>query len=406
MSRIAIMAQSPATASERTDPAELIVAIACGLSLVSSALFLGVIPLIRSLAGSRDYVVYWATGHQLLRHGNPFDPAAMGALEHLAGFTGTGSYYMRNPPWSLPLTLPLGFFGARVAALPWSLLMLGLLILAAHTLYKLLGRPASHVQWLGYAFPAALQCVVMGQTSLFLLIGGVWFLRWHRTRPFRAGAALWLCTLKPHLLLPWAVVLLLWIFFSRSYRILLGAFSALAASIVATTIVDPRAWSEYLYWARHSGISHEFIPCLAIEFRNLINPHHEWLAFLPALLACAWAVAYFWPRRHSWDWMRDGNAVILVSLLVAPYCWFYDQCLAMPAIMAAAAATGSRRVLAALGILYLLIVIQPYAFHIGLDSHWYLWPSVAWLVWYIFARRSARASTPAAAPPVEAAHAV
>lgn len=375
---------------QRTGYAELIIAAACGLSIAISALFLGVIPLVRSLAGSRDYVVYWATGHQLLRHANPFDPVAMGALEHAAGYTGTGSYYMRNPPWSLPLTLPLGFFPARAASLPWSLLMLVLLIVCARALWSQLGRPANHVQWLGYAFPAALECVIMGQTSLFLLVGMVGFLRWHRTRPFRAGAALWLCTLKPHLLIPWAVVLLLWIFYSRSYRILLGAFSALGISILVTSLIDPHAWSQYLYWARHSGISHEFIPCLAIEYRNLVNPHNEMLAFLPAMISIGFAIGFFLQRRRSWDWMRDGNALILVSLLVAPYCWLYDQCLAMPAIMAAAAGTGSRKVLAALGLLYLFLTLQPYLFHIALDSRWYLWPAPAWLIWYIFARQTAR----------------
>jgi hypothetical protein len=74
----------------------------------------------------------------------------------------------------------------------------------------------------------------------------------------------------------------------------------------------------------------------------------------------------------------------------------------MPALLAAAAATRSRKILGSLGVLYLLIVIQPYALTIGLASRWYLWPAPAWLVWYLLARRSARPAehpTPSASIP-------
>lgn len=138
---------------KKADVADLLIAFACGLTIASTALFLALLPLARHLAGSRDFVVYWATGQQLVHHANPFDTVAMGQLEHAAGFTGKGSYFMRNPPWSLPLALPLGFMGAQVAALPWSFLMLGLLVLSVRILWKMFGRPGTHIEWLGYCFP-------------------------------------------------------------------------------------------------------------------------------------------------------------------------------------------------------------------------------------------------------------
>lgn len=388
------MAQPSASRKEDTDVAGLIVAVACGLTIAITALYLAVIPFARSLSVSRDFVFYWAAGQQVLHHLNPWDPRMMGQVEHAAGFTAQGSYYMRNPPWSLPLALLPGLLPARVAALPWSLLMLGLALLSARFLWEMLGRPGNSVQWLGYAFPPALQCVVMGQTSLFPLFGLVLFLRLHRSKPFWAGAALWFCTLKPHLFLPWAVALFLWIAVSRAWRILLGAIAAMGASCLVTEALDPHAWSQYLQWARASGISQQYVPCLSVEIRNLLRPGAEWLAFVPVLLACAWALTYFWPRRHTWDWMTDGNLVMLVSLVAAPYCWFYDQCLAMPALLAAAACTRSRMVLGGLGVLYLLAQFQPYVFNLHLNSRLYLWTAPAWLAWYLWARASARRQTP------------
>lgn len=372
----------------RFDYAEFLIATAFGLAITMTALYLGLMPLLRAYSGSRDFVVYWATGQQLVHHANPYDPAAMGHIEHAAGYTGKGSYYMRNPPWSLPLAFPLGFVGTRLAALPWSLLMLGLLGISVRALWMTFGRPAIGVELLGYVFPPALICVVEGQTSLFLLLGLALFLRNHRTRPFLAGAALWFCTLKPHLFLPFAVVLLVWIAVSRSYRILLGAAASMTASCLLTEWIDPSAWAQYIAWGRTSGISREFIPCLSVALRELLDPAAKWLVFVPAALACAWALIYFWRRRHGWDWIEHGNLLMLVSIVAAPYCWLYDQSLALPALMCTAGRVRSRRLLAVLASAYLLLELQPF-FSSSLASALYLWPAPAWLVWYLAARKSA-----------------
>lgn len=386
------------SSKKKADYADLLIALACGLTIASTALFLALLPLAQHLAGSRDFVVYWATGQQLAHHANPFDTAAMGQLEHAAGFTGKGSYFMRNPPWSLPLALPLGYMSARVAALPWSLLMLGLLILSVRMMWKMFGRPGTYIEWLGYCFPPALICVIAGQTAILLLTGLALFLRLHRSRPFWAGVSLWLCTLKPHLFLPWGVVLLAWIVVSRSYRILAGAVAALAASCALTALIDPAAWSQYMHWADRSGIAHEFMPCFSVLLRDLINPSAQWLVFVLPALGCVWALAWFWPRRHSWDWLEHGNLVMLVSILVAPYCWLWDHSLAIPALLYGACRTPSRKVLAGLAVLFIVLELQPYVFQVGLNSRGFLWPAVAWVVWYAIAMRSAR-PLPAVASP-------
>lgn len=370
---------------------DIVMVVACALSLTSTAIALAILPLGHQFAGARDFAFFWATGHQLVHHGNPWSAAAMGALERSAGFTGHGAYFMRNPPWALPLMLPLGFFSARVDALPWALLLLGVLALALATLWRTFGRPRNPIDWLGYCFPPALICAAMGQTSLFSLLGLALFLRLHRSRPFWAGAALWFCTLKPHLLLPFAVALLLWIVSSRSYRIVLGLLCALAATSLLVTALDPAAWTQYLDWARHSGIAHEAVPCLAVALRAWIAPARAWLDFVPAAVACAWAVVYFWRRRHSWDWLDQGGLLVLVSLLVAPYCWINDQCLALPALLFAASRVPSRRLLGVWGALCLILALQ--VFVIGrLYSAWYLWPAPAWLIWFVAARVATRRS--------------
>jgi len=363
-------------------------AIAYALAILYTVLFLCLLPFDRQTVARRDFITYWAAGQQLVHHGNPYDPAAISQIEHDAGFPGSASYYMRNAPWALPLALPLGYVSPMAAALPWSLLMLGLLVASVRILFELLGSPQNHREWLGYCFPPALFCVVLGQTSIFLLFGLVLFLRLHKTRPFAAGAALWLCSIKPHLFLPFVFVLLLWIVLTRSYRILAGGAAAMAAASLVTAWVDPAAWSQYAYYMRTSVVTREFTPCLADLLRDAIRPTAEWLAFVPAGLACIWALAYFWPRRHRWDWLEHGSLLVLVSLLVAPFGWVFDQALAIPAILWGASRTASQLLLSALALIYILVEIQ--LNHFDLHSATYLLTALAWLIWYLFARVSSR----------------
>jgi len=383
----------------RTDVTDLLIGVACGFALIVTALLLALLVQKGGLPDSCDFASYWATGQQLAHHANPYDAGVMGDLERSAGYTGTGSYYMRNPPWALPLVLPLGYVSARIAVLPWSLLMFGLLLLSVHLLQPVLGLSGWQLRLLGCAFPPALQCVVVGQTSLFVLLGLVLFLRLHRTNPFWAGAALWLCTLKPHLFLPFALILLLWIVLTRSYRILLGAAAAAVVSCVIALSIDHAAFSQYWHWAQASGISEQPVPCFGVWLRRIIDPGAQWLVFVPATLACLWALSYFWPRRNSWDWIEHGSPLILVSLVAAPYCFLFDQSLALPALLYAASRTSSRRAIAALAALCLLVEIVPW-FHFGPRTGFYswLWQAPAWLAWYIFTRRSSLPSQARSAP--------
>jgi hypothetical protein len=227
----------------------------------------------------------------------------------------------------------------------------------------------------------------MGQTSLLALLGLVLFLRFHRCHPFNAGAALWLCALKPHLFLPFATVLAVWIVVSRSYKLLAGFTAALAFTSAIALVIDPSAWPDYARLMRSPSVENQFIPCLADVFRHWLRPHAIWLQYLPAALACLWALGYFWRRRAHWDWLSDSSPLILVSLLAAPYSWLYDQCLAIPALLDGAYATRSRKLLAILALLILAADIE--ICFVKVTSTLFLWTVPAWLIWYLFARATA-----------------
>lgn len=375
---------------EERDYSLFLIVIACAFAILFTILFLSILPFNRQVVARRDYIVYWATGQQLVHHQNPYDPAALSQLERDAGFQGGASYYMRNIPWALPLAYPLGYFSAQAAALPWSILILGLLIASVRLIWQMLPQTKRYLDWLGYCFPPALFCVILGQTSVFLLFGLVLFLRLEKNHPFAAGAALWVCTIKPHLFLPFAVALLAWIVVSRAYRVLAGGLTAMVTGSVITALVDPSAWSQYLHYVRTSVMTHEFTACFGDVLRDWINPNAEWLAFIPAVFGSIWAIYYFWTHRHEWDWLEHGSLLVLVSILVAPFGWIFDQSLALPAVLVGAARTQSKLLVGTLAIIYISIEVEVNRF--DLHSAAYLWTAPAWLIWYLFARMSTGAN--------------
>jgi hypothetical protein len=389
----------PLQTSRKPDFAELSIALAGGLALTLTALFLCVAPLTGKIAGARDFVVYWATGQQLAHHANPYETEAMGRLERGAGLDpGYGILYMRNPPWGLPIALPLGFLGVRLGALLWSLLLLGFLLLSVRILGDLHGQPHSLLNWLGYSFAPALMCVIVGQTSLFALLGLALFLRLLPRRPFLAGMALWLCTLKPHLFLAFGLVLAVWIVMEKSYRVLLGLAVAMAASLGLTWLIAPAAWSQYEQMLRVSGIEREVIPCVGVALRMWVNPQSTLLQYLPAIVGCVWALVWYWTRRGRWDWKSDGSLLMLVSLVSAPYCWLFDQALAIPALLYGAYMTRSRVLLATLA-LGSVAIEASLMMGVKLPSPLFVWVAPLWLFWYVMASAMRKSSTNGAGDP-------
>jgi len=382
----------PQKAKVRYGIADQAIAIVSGLSFALAAITVCTIPFTNSISGARDFVVYWATGQQLAHHANPYDPAGMMQIERAAGLSSNSAVaFMRNPPWALPLTLPLGFAGLRLGGFIWAVALMASLLASVYWLWQLYGMPDNKRHWLGAAFAPAIICLLIGQTSLFVLFGYVLFLRLHRTQPFWAGAALWLCMLKPHLFLAIGVVMLAWVLYSKSYKVIAGAAATLAASSLAAWIIDPAAWSQYTEMMRTSGINQEVIPCISVALRQLISPNAVGLQYLPALIGCAWALNYYWRKRRTWDWARDSGPVALASVLVAPYAWITDQALAIPALVDGAIRTRSQFLLIALAAASIAIEAELMN-GVMLSSNLYLWTAPAWLAWYLLASKSTSAS--------------
>jgi hypothetical protein len=349
-------------------------------------------------AANSDFICYWATGKQLVHRLNPYDLKAVPAIEHAAGMTISPAAFMRNPPYALFLTLPLGLLSARAGSVIWTLAIVLALMVSVRLLHKLHGEPAGGAHLLSYAFPPAVACLLAGQTAMFILLGLSLFLYYRDRKPYLAGAALLLGALKPHLIFPFAAVVLVWIIMRRQYRVAAGAVIAFSAALAVSGALDPHLLSHYAAMMHGENLQN---PTLSYLLQHALAPHLTVLQFLPAGLAAVWAVWYFARNAEQWDWTGQGSLVLLLSLVVAPYAWLTDEAAAMPAVLAGLfTVERERRTL----LPYCLIAgIALFEMLSGVHtvSVYYRWTAPAWLGWYCWVRCGAphRALTAEAAAP-------
>jgi hypothetical protein len=345
----------------------------CLLAAIFSVSFTG------QEAATRDFIGYWAAGQQIAHGANPYDAGEVLRLEKAVGLGKLQIKITPSPPVGLALVIPLGFLGAKSG-----------LSIALWILWLLEGKPSSRIHLFGYLFAPALACLMAGQLGIFCLLGISVFLLWHERRPFYAGAALLPMTLKPHLFLAVGLVLLFWVVWRSSPRILAGLVTAMGASSGVVLLFDPEVWAQYIAMMHSNLIQDRFAPTLSAYLRLYIAPAAVWLEYLPAAMACGWALWYFWSRRDRWNWMEHGLLVLLVSVMCAPYAWLTDEAVLLPAVLVGMyRVIEARRSLRPIAVFGAAALIELYA-NVRITSWYYTWTTPAWLAWYVYAtRRSA-----------------
>ena len=359
----------------------------CLIMLATAGLVVGmmVLGLSDKDAAKKDFIEYWAAGQQLVRGANPYDATEVLRLESGAGLVGNEPQVTFSPPLGLALVLPLGLVSAKTGLILWLLALISSLLLSIWMIWVLNGRPDSAYHFCGYMFAPAVACFITGQIGIFLLLGIVLFSFFMDRRPYLAGAALLPCAWKPHLFLPFFVVLFLWSLRRKEFRILVTFFAAVLASYTVTLSFNPHVQAQYTQMISQTGVLHHYVPTLSATLRLLLYPRAVWLQFAPEAFACCWAVWYFWSRQDRWNWLDQGSLVLLVSAVCAPYAWFSDEIVLLPAILYGVyRAVDERRSLWPIAIIYVAALLEICAYS-GISSKLYLWTTPAWLGWFVYA---------------------
>jgi hypothetical protein len=345
-----------------------------------------------------DFLQYWAAGRLNLTGGNPYDPDALFELQKAAGRPNDHPVRMWNPPWTLAVTMPLGVLDARTAQLVWIGAQFVLVVLAAGWLWRLYGGNPKHtaVAWaLAAVAPMTAAVFFAGQSSGWLFVGLVGFYAAVKTnRPRLAGLAA-LCALKPHLFLPFWVLLVLDATRGRGGCARLGwGIAAGLGMVLVPMAFNPSVWGQYLAALRDPGgaghvpLSAWEPPLLGYWLRHYTDRAAFWIQFVPTAVVLLATPVYWWVRRKTWDWSAELPRVVLGGAIAAPYgAWDFDLVvLLVPLVAAAVRLSRAPRpgvVAAAVVGLGLLVV----ASHLTTVGKYYVWMTPAVIAAYLWAGR-------------------
>lgn len=354
-------------------------------------------PQIKRNVALRDSIAYWAAGNLLIHHQNPYDHPTVFKTERAVGYQDQRPLVLRTPPWSLFMVVPVGLLNAFWAWVFWILLSLVSLFVGMRLCAKMYcaRTPPNLIAVIGYTFPPVLACLVSGQMGLVLMLGVVLFLWLEPRSPFGAGAALIVPFAKPHLLMPFWVVLIIWALHRKNRQLALGFMAALALAIGVAVAFDPQVFRQYREMLHAAAIGNEFIPAFSGVLRLLFFRRLFWVQFMPMVAGIIWCVFFYARNASCWDWRKHGPALAVVSVLATPYEWLSDEAVLLPAMLQALALVYASRgrlqirskiaivVFALLNLLLLLILKSKVPFSTGI----YFWSSLVWFLWYFRARK-------------------
>lgn len=328
-----------------------------------------------------DFMTYWAAGRLFLSGSNPYSATAMYAIERSLGWQHPQPLVLLNPPWALPFTALIAALPFSVAHRLWWVVTLFTEAICSVALWRYFGGE-TRKQWmavvLALTFLPAGTAELMGQITPLMLAGLTAFLlslRWRREGI--AGVCLIAVGMKPHLLVPVFLAIILWTIQSRRWKLAVAAVSTYALASLGAILFN----HNVLGYFRDTPQAALDTSCgVGGVLRSLFGMQLVWLQFLPTMIGAVW-FAFDWKKhRKAWSWEERIPLLLLVSIATAPYAWAHDYILALPAFVALTVALSKTRTdwLIPSG-LYLVVQM---VISIGVTKAWLATLSLLWLVLY------------------------
>ena len=297
-----------------------------------------------TLIVGRDFLNIWMYGRGALEPdpGRFYDVATYNrALEALLG-PGYPGQNWPNPPSFFLISLPFGALNFYPALLCWLSLGIVLFIAAAR-------RELSDWRLLIPVLfsPAAMFCVISGQSSFLSGAALIMIFAWLDRRPIMAGVLIGLLTVKPQLglLFPFMLVA------SGRWRVFGSAAATALALIVLTALLfGPQVWVDFVAKSlpnQRAVLSDPGVvtaPFHATVFMNLrgLGASYDVGIAIQGIFALAAVGAVVWAFRFAKD--REPSELRALFLgcaaCTSPYLGIYDL---LPLTFASIALLGSRR---------------------------------------------------------------
>ena len=285
-----------------------------------------------------DFAEYWAAGRVFLSGGNAYDPVQLLEAERLIGWSDKDPIMMWNPPWVLPIVVPITFLNYWPSRGLWLVVSCAFVWVISDWLWRIYGGNYSRrwISWLVPTFflPVGL-ALFLGQISpmiLFGLAGFLWALK--RSRFFLAGVFTILIAVKPHALFLFWVFLLLWILRQRCWKVLIGGSSAFALSSILAILVNPNIFNDYVN-SVFSGTGPRIweTPNWGAAILMFYPDIGDWVRYLPSVIGTVIAIWLWHSWRHSFDWQQKLPIILLLSIITCSFTWMFDWIVLLPVVI-------------------------------------------------------------------------
>jgi len=370
------------------------------LLILSLVLLIKLIPTLTSSNTIRadDFVRFWAGAKLTLGGENPFDPTNINRLQAEAGMAISGeeiTSIILNPPWAISFFLPFGLLSYPLSRLIWLLVSIILVVICSSLLwYYYKGLP--NQKWIAWVaviiFAPTISVLEKGQIApivLLSIVGFIYFVE-YRHNDLAAGAFLALATIKPQIAYIFGLAVLIWVIQQRRWLVFVGAGVTTILLTLLPMILNPSIIPQYLSAMQTYQTAEWATPTFGSYLRFfLFGTNAIWPQFLPVVFGVLWFMFYWHRHARCWNWVERLPALLLVSLLTAPYAWTYDYVILLPAVIQAAVWLIKERKSWSTYVLvgvFVGISILDLALHIKQSDFWFIWLAPAILIWYLLVR--------------------
>ena len=366
-------------------------------------IFVIVLPLFISKKSESDFLAYWSAPHLFVHGGNPYNSAEMGALQNQIDpvrFSSTGLISSWNPPWLILILLPICLLPYPIANQFWIFCNTFLIGVALLITWKLCmgdqkSRGILYVYLAGFLFVETITYLVIGQiTSLVLLaiMLVIWFLK--HDMDVLAGISLLLTTIKPHISYFFIILVLIWVFQNRRWKVLVGFISTILISMVVFWIVIPSWLNDYIFLVSNLPFNQLYTSTVgSFIFRKFYISIFQYSALL-----LIFAIKPIMQIVTKEGLLTATNLALLFSIPLSPYGFNFDQIVLLPAIVQLISWSSLREfsrkttILIAIVLIIINIIIALMSSINGLEYYWFFWIPIPVLGIYLLALKMKNAS--------------
>lgn len=345
-----------------------------------------------------DFTIYWAAGKLNISGVNPYDLDNISRVEEVAGrFQDLPMMYW-NPPWTMPLIMPLSLLPYDISRTIWYWLQLLVIIGGAQWTWRFYNGKAQWywIAWLAaLSFIPALQVIKNGQISALPIIGIVGYMRLQsRHRYFLAGMLLPLIAIKPHSIYLLVVSIILWAIARRKWNLLIGSALSVTALLAIALLFNPSVIRQYVHASMNYPPTQWATATLGSAMRMVFGAEHFGLQFVPSLIGLIAFFIYWRIKRPVWSWDSELPRLMVLSSATAAYGWTFDMApsiIAIVHVLIMLFKCGNW--LTRFGTVLSYAVFNVLLNTIQQTQLWFWWAPTAFAIWYLLSCRALTKST-------------